>query len=458
MNSKERILLVEDDDDLRASCRQVLLGAGYEVLEACDARAAEPLILRELLDLVITDLRMPNGGGEHVVRTVKGATPDVPVVVVTAYPTVESAVSGFRDGIADYILKPFTSDQLIEAIHRALSTKHADDSSTLARRMGAHAPDMPFMLGGSPAFRALLADIRRIAPLDGNALVLGETGSGKELVARAIHSFSKRKNHPLVVVNCAAIPENLLEAELFGYERGAFTGANAAKTGLLEEAHEGSLFLDEVAELTAPAQAKLLRALEDKAVRRVGAVRSRPADARIIAATHKNLAQAVEEGRFREDLFYRLSVLDIRLPPLRDRPEDILPLAVAFLDRFCKESDRKVVGFTEEAVQRLVEHSWPGNVRELQNAVQKGFSRAEGSVITADDLVLGRSPAAPHPAPVGTAQRHTKAVAEFEREHIKEALERNEGNVTHAAKALGVHRTTLQRLMKRLGLTGAAES
>jgi two-component system response regulator HydG len=459
MTSKERILVVEDDEDLRTSCRQVLVGAGYDVLVAGDPVEAEPLILREMLDLVITDLRMPHGGGEKVVHIVKGATPDVPVLVVTAYPTVESAVRGFRDGIADYILKPFTGDQLLDAIRRALGAKRADDSSALARRMGANAPDMPFMLGGSPAFRALLADIRRIAPLDGNALVLGETGSGKELVARAIHAFSKRKTHPLIVVNCAAIPENLLESELFGYERGAFTGATTPKAGLLEEAHEGSLFLDEVAELTAAAQAKLLRCLEEKAVRRVGATRSRPADARIIAATHKNLAQAVADGKFREDLFYRLSVLDIRVPPLRDRPEDVLPLAVAFLDRLCKESDRRVVGFTEEAVDRLVEHSWPGNVRELQNAVQKAFSRAEGSVIIADDLVLGRSSTpAQHPVATGTPQRRTKALAEFEREHVKEALERNEGNVTHAAKALGVHRTTLQRLMKRLGLTGAAES
>ena len=463
----ERILLVEDDDDLRDSCRQVLESGGYEVLEAASPLEAEPIILREFLDLVITDLRMPHGGGEQVVRTVKGATPDVPVVVITAYPSVESAVRTFRDGIADYILKPFTSAQFLDGVGRALSTKRADDSSTLARRMGASVPDMPSMLGGSPAFRTLLTDIRRVAPLEGNVLVLGETGSGKELVARSVHAFSRRKAHPLIVMNCAAIPENLLESEIFGYERGAFTGAVAAKAGLLEEAHEGSLFLDEVAELTLPAQAKLLRCLEEKAVRRVGSVRARPVDARIIAATHTNLEQAVHEGKFREDLFYRLSVLDVRLPPLRDRPEDVLPLAVAFLDRLCKDSDRKVVGFTEEAVERLMDHPWPGNIRELQNAVQKGFARAESSVITADDLVLGRTSHGAHaPTAPGASQapssvvpeRRTKALAEFEREHVKEVLDRHDGNVTHAAKALGIHRTTLQRLAKRLGLSSVSES
>ena len=456
MTPTERILLVEDDEDLRSSCRQVLASAGYEVLEAGDALEAEPIVLREVIDLVITDLRMPHGGGEQVVHVVKSTTPDVPVVVITAYPSVESAVRAFRDGIADYILKPFTGEQLLDAVKRALSTKRADDSSILARRMGATVPELPAMLGGSPAFRAMLAEIRRVAPLEGNVLVTGETGSGKELVARAVHGFSRRASHALVVVNCAAIPENLLESELFGHERGAFTGAVAPKSGLLEEAHEGSLFLDEVAELTASAQAKLLRCLEDKAVRRVGSVRSRPVDARVIAATHKHLPEEVEQGRFREDLFYRLSVLDVRVPPLRDRPEDVLPLAVSFLDKLSKESERSVVGFTEEALERLMDHAWPGNVRELQNVVQKGFARAEGAVIGADDLVLAHAPGASAVAVAGgsTPRRWNKAVAEFEREHVRETLDLHDGNVTHAAKALGVHRTTLQRLMKRLGLAG----
>lgn len=460
MTPSERILLVEDDEDLRTSCRQVLESAGYEVLEAGSALTAEPLILREILDLVVTDLRMPDGGGEQVVRIVKNATPDVPVVVITAYPTVESAVRTFREGIVDYILKPFTGGQLLDAIGRALSTKRAGDSSALARHRGSNVPEMPNMLGGSPAFRTMLGEIRRVAPLEGNVLIHGETGSGKELVARAVHAFSKRSAHALVVVNCAAIPENLLESELFGHDRGAFTGAVAAKAGLLEEAHEGSLFLDEVAELTPAAQAKLLRCLEEKAVRRVGSVRARPADTRVIAATHKNLAQQVREGRFREDLFYRLSVLDVNVPPLRDRPEDVLPLAVAFLDRLCQQCGLSVVGFTDEAIERLMDHPWPGNVRELQNAVQKGFSRAESTVITAEDLVLGHVPGAataPATAPgAASPQRWTRALAEFEREHVNEALEKNDGNVTHAAKALGVHRTTLQRLMKRLGLPSAS--
>jgi len=353
----------------------------------------------------------------------------------------------------DYILKPFTGGQLLDAIGRALSTKRAGDSSALARHRGSNVPEMPNMLGGSPAFRTMLGEIRRVAPLEGNVLIHGETGSGKELVARAVHAFSKRSAHALVVVNCAAIPENLSSRAL-RHDRGAFTGAVAAKAACSRRRTRArSSSTSRGAHARGTSEAAALPRREGGAACRLGPRAS--GGHRVIAATHKNLAQQVREGRFREDLFYRLSVLDVNVPPLRDRPEDVLPLAVAFLDRLCQQCGLSVVGFTDEAIERLMDHPCPETSASCRTR-SEGLLRAESTVITAEDLVLGHAQgAAPAPG-TATPQRWTRALAEFEREHVNEALERNDGNVTHAAKALGVHRTTLQRLMKRLGLPSAS--
>ncbi|HEX7476233.1 MAG TPA: sigma-54 dependent transcriptional regulator [Polyangiales bacterium] len=451
MTTHERILLVEDDDDMRASLRQVLENAGHSVLEASSARDAEPLLVSEVVDLVITDLRMPNGGGEEVLKHVKAITPGTPVLVVTAYPSVESAIESFRGGVADYLLKPFTDTQLIESVDRALAARRAGDRAALLRHIGASAPDMPNMIGASRAFAAMLTSIRRFAPLEGAVLIHGETGSGKELVARTIHALSRRTGGQFVVVNCAAIPENLIESELFGHEKGAFTGAISTKQGLFEAANEGSLFLDEVAELSPAAQAKLLRCLEERAVRRVGALRPRPADVRIIAASHKELGALVGEGKFREDLLYRLAVLEVRVPPLRERPQDIPTLAVHFLDRLRTEAGREIVGFDEEAMTKLVQHSWPGNVRELQNVVQKGFANAAPPMIGGADIHFRTTGTTATPSTASSSEL-TSAVDTFEYSHVVDALKLHAGNITHTAKTLGIHRTTLQRLIKRLGI------
>lgn len=450
MKYSERILLVEDDEDMRESCRQVQEAAGHVVVEAGSAREAEPILLREEFDLVITDLRMPHGGGEEVLRLVKSISPETPVLVITAYPSVESAIEAFRGGVTDYLLKPFTGPELLEAIDRAMAAKHAGDRAALLRRIGSRSDEMPELMGSSDAFRSMLVAIRRIAPVDGAVLIRGETGSGKELVTRAIHRLSTRSAGRLVNVNCAAIPENLIEAELFGYDKGAFTGAMTSKAGLFEAADKGSLFLDEVAELSASAQAKLLRCIEVKAVRRLGSLQARPVDARIIAATHKDLREEVLAGRFREDLYYRLAVLEVRVPPLRERPEDILALAAHFLDRFHQPAGREVVGFSEAAVERLTQHHWPGNVRELQNVIQRALASSTASLIEADEITLMAS-ASPR-AETAVPERRRWAIDEYERGHVVEALAEHDSNVTHTAKALGVHRTTLQRLMKRLGI------
>ncbi len=443
----ERVLLVEDDEDMRASLRQVLEDAGHKVLEAAGASDAEPLLLTEVIDLVITDLRMPNGGGEDVLKHVKAITPGTPVLVVTAYPSVESAIESFRGGVADYLLKPFSGPQLLEAVGRALAARRAGDRAALLRHLGARAPDMPHMIGASRSFAAMLATLRRFAPLEGAVLIHGETGSGKELVARTIHALSRRATGQFVVVNCAAIPENLIESELFGHEKGAFTGAIAATQGLFEAANGGSLFLDEVAELSPAAQAKLLRCLEERAVRRVGALRPRPADVRIIAASHKDLGVLAQEDKFREDLLYRLAVLEVRVPPLRERPEDVATLAVHFLDRLRAETNREIVGFDEDAIAKLAHHSWPGNVRELQNVVQKAFANAAPPLIGGLDITFRSAGGA-----AANRGELTSALDTFESTHVTDVLKLHGGNITHTAKELGIHRTTLQRLIKRLGI------
>ncbi len=447
MSNKERILLVEDDDDMRASCREVLEMAGHVVLEASSAKEAGPILNNETVDLIVTDLRMPDGGGEEVLREVKALCPGTPVLVVTAYPAAESAIEAFRGGVADYLLKPFTATQLIEAINRALAARYADDRAELLRHLGAGAPDLPQMIGASSAFQQLIADIRRVAPLDGAVQIQGEAGSGRQLVARAIHALSHRAGKPFAVVKCAGVAENLIEAELFGCEKGAFAGATSTKPGPFETASGGLLFIDDVAELSLTTQGKVLRCLDERAVRRVGALRTRPAAVRIITGTHKDLGKLVAEGKFRQDLLHRLAVLEVRVPSLRERREDIPTLAVHFLDRMRAETKRDVLGFDEEAFHKLVSHQWPGNVRELQNVIQKAFASCAPPVITATDLVLraGAGAAADAHPPISVLEA-------LEHRHVSAALQAQKGDMTHTAKVLGVRRTTLQRLIERLGI------
>ncbi len=452
MSGGELLLLVEDDSEMRASCRQALEEAGYRVRDAASPREAEPILAREAVDLVVTDLRMPEGGARAVQQAVRDNAPGLPVILITAYPSVESAVEAFRAGAVDYLLKPFTRDQLLEAAAGALEARRARDRSELLRVAARPDPDFEGMIGRSPRFHGMLAEIRRAGPLDAPVLILGETGSGKELVARSVHRLSRRAAAPWVAVNCAAVPEPLLEAELFGYEKGAFTGAAAAKPGLLELAHGGSLLLDEVGDLPAGAQGKLLRALEERTCRRVGGLEGRPADVRVVAATHRDLVREMRTGGFREDLYYRLSALEIRVPPLRERPEDVPLLAVAFLERLKSRGDAGAAeAFSEEALDALGQRPWPGNVRQLQNVVQRACARARGPLLAAGDLAEPGTEAPGEPAHEDMS-RHRDAVARFERTLVEETLDRSGGNVTHAAQALGIHRTTLQRLMRRLAI------
>jgi two-component system, NtrC family, response regulator PilR len=453
MSEEGTVLLVEDDVSMRESLVAGLEFEGYRVISAGSPKEAEPLLLHEIVDLVITDLKMPDGGGLRMVELVREAAPETPVIMITAFPSVESAVSALKSGVVDYLIKPFTPDQLAAAAKGALCAGQARDRAMLMRGMGPVDVDVPEIVGSSEALRELLHQVRRVAAFNAHVLILGETGTGKELVARALHRLSPRSGRPFVAINCAAIPDTLFESELFGHVKGAFTGAVTAKKGLLEQADGGTLFLDEIGDLSPTSQAKLLRTLESGTCRKVGGTAERPVDVRVVSAANRDLQEEVRAGLFREDIFYRLAALEVRLPPLRERSDDVPQLASFFLDQLAEGSE--VGGFSEEAIGLLESYEWPGNVRELQNAVQRLLARASGKFITGEDVI--RSGVVGHkqklkqslPSP---RNRREAVMSGLERRHLARVLEEHDGNVTHAARALGVHRTTLQRLMVKHGL------
>ena len=450
MTATESILLVEDDPGMRDTCADALEDIGYQVFTAADPSEAEPILLREVLDLVITDLRMPKGGGTAVVAMVRDYMPHVPVILITAFPSVKSAVAAMKTGVVDYLIKPFDIEQFSRAVEAALQQGRARDRTELIQRMARPDQEAPRIIGSSTVMRRLLADLRRVATMTGDVLIHGETGTGKELVARALHRFSTRAGGPFVAVNCASIPENLFESEIFGHEKGAFTDAIRAKPGLLEQADGGVLFLDEVGELPMTSQAKLLRAIDEKACRRVGGLESRNVDVRVVSATNRDLRKEMTEGRFREDMFYRLSPLEVRVPALRDRPGDVMQLAVHFLGEYQVPERTKIVGFSDGALSQLCNYPWPGNVRELQNAVYKILACANSSVVSEDDVE--RSGAIPTSSNGGLDGARKERLGTFDCDYLSTVLEEHDHNVTQTAKSLGIHRTTLQRLMRKYGL------
>lgn len=453
MLEKSKILLVEDDSDMRETCKQSLEEAGCTVIEASSPKESEPILLRETIDLIITDLKMPHGGGREVIRLAKSISPLIPIILITAYPSVNSAVDSFKSGVVDYLIKPFTNDQMMEAVVTSLKTIWAKDRSELLLGIKPQDSAMSEILGNSTAVKRMLSDIRRIAPMSGHVMVFGETGSGKELVSKAIHRFSLRAHRPMVNINCAALPETLLESELFGYEKGAFTDARTPHSGLLEQANGGILFLDEIADMSLMAQAKLLRVIEQKKCRRLGGSKIYDADVRIVAATHKNLKEEVAQKRFRDDLYYRISVLEINVPALRERKEDISLLAVNFLDKFIKENKTKTIdGFSDEALNMLPDYHWPGNIRELHNVLQKVFAVSNGPLITENDIIQSRALKISEENKFPCSSPMNEAILKFEKEFIEDALKNHNGNISKTALDLGIHRTSLQRLIKKLGI------
>jgi DNA-binding NtrC family response regulator len=449
------ILIVEDEPEMAAVVEQALTRRGYKATQANSANAAWDLLEREDYDVVITDINMKGMSGVELTDRVAKNRKDTPVIVMTAFGSLETAIATMRAGAFDFITKPFEIEQLIVAVERAVQNKALREEVKrlkLEVEVARAKPSADF-IGDSPAMKKVHEMIARVAETDATVLVTGESGSGKELVARDVHRRGKRKDGPFVAINCAALPETLLESELFGHVKGAFTDAKTAKKGLFVEASGGTLFLDEIGEMPLGMQAKLLRAFEERSVRPVGGTTETAFDARLVAATNRDLESLVESGRFREDLYYRINVVHIDLPPLRARGNDVLVLAQAFINRYAAPMEKSVKGFSSAVAERLLSYAWPGNVRELQNCIERALALARFEELTVEDLPPKVREYKPSFVVVA-ADDPTDLVSmeEVERRYIQRVMEAVGQNKTQAAKVLGFDRTTLYRKLERYKL------
>src|SRR5437868_6250725 len=446
-----RILIVDDQRNMRTTTALVLRQQGYQVTEAESGEVALSRLLVEPFDVVLTDLKMAPLDGLAVLRGALQVAPNTQVIVMTGYGTVESAVEAMQLGAYDYVSKPFKENELRMRVQRALERRRLIVEVGLFSDEFRERYKLDNLVGRSAPMRELLSKVVRVAPTDVTVLITGESGTGKELIARAIHVNSRRATRPFVPVNCAAISETLLESELFGHVKGAFTGAVKLRQGLFEEASGGTFFFDEIAETTPAFQVMLLRVIQEHEIRRVGDNESIPVDVRVIAATNQDLKQAIAEKRFREDLFYRLNVVPLHAPPLRDRKEDISLLAQHFISRFNHRNGARRV-LTRGALQKMTAYDFRGNVRELENAVEQAAALAHGDEIEADDVFIESGPG-PSPAEAATGVRSlAQEVDDAERHAIEAAVERNGGQLEKVARELDVSTTTLWRKMKRLGM------
>ena len=456
---RKRILIVDDEPSLRKVLRAHLGRAGYEVETAEDGEAAVQALDEAPFDLVVSDLRMPRMDGMGLLGWCRTHHPGLPVVLITAHGTVDSAVEAIKQGAYDYITKPFDQEELRSIISRALATEERS-----RRRLQVGENGRFDIIGRTPAMRGVFDLVDKIASSPTTVLVTGESGTGKELVARAIHQQSNRTSEPFIQVNCGAIPENLFESELFGHERGAFTGAVTSRPGRFELANGGTLFLDEIGELPRDMQVKLLRVLQERRFERVGGVRSIEVDVRLVAATNRDLATEVKAGRFREDLYYRLNVVPVRLPALRERPDDIPLLVEHFISRFNKRLDRAVEGVTPEATAAMMAHPWPGNIRELENLIERAVLLSEAPMISLGAMPGLEGPSsAPSERPADIEDMGLKDyvrayTAKLERARIRRVLDAEGGNVTRAARRLEISRKSLQMKMKEYGLRDDPDS
>ncbi len=448
-----RILLVEDEPILRLTLANDLADDGYDVTCAADGAEGLDLIRGHAFEAALLDLKLPKADGLTVLRSFKAANPQGHAVMMTAYGTIQSAVAAMKAGATDYLLKPFSPEDLLTLLRGLLAAhrRPAGDGADGDARRAPGARHFGELIYASEAMARVCDLLATVARSDATVLIQGETGTGKELAARAIHHASARQAHPLVAVACAAIPETLLEAELFGHEKGAFTGAIRERKGRFELANRGTLFLDEIADLGPAVQAKLLRVLQEKEFERVGGTQTIKTDVRLISATRKRLEDEVLAGRFREDLFYRLKVITITLPPLRERKEDVLPLAAHFLEKYRRPLGKDIQGLSPEACRRLLTHPWPGNIRELEASIQRAVTMAEASTLTPEDLFPEATPGAPAPAGV-SAHPLTDAIHETERRYLQEVLLSVGGQRKRAAEILGISRKTLWKKLKQFGL------
>jgi DNA-binding NtrC family response regulator len=445
-----KILVVDDDADMRGLLSDVLESDGYRVGTAESGEKALQALAEEQYDLVLTDLRMKGMLGTALLSEIKHRYPDTGVILMTAFGTVETAIEAMKGGAMDYLIKPVKTDDVLRTAGRAAREVQLRREVTHLRREVYKEYSFHQILGKSRPMQEVFELIRRVADSPSNLLITGESGTGKELVAKAIHYNSDRRDRPFVPVNSAAIPEQLLESELFGHMRGAFTDAKADRPGLFEEAQKGTLFLDEISELPLMLQAKLLRAIQEREIRRVGSTKSIPVDVRIIAATNLNLADEVKAKHFREDLYYRLNVIEIRLPPLRDRRDDIPLLVEYFLHKCAKASRKPLQGITESSLALLIDYAWPGNVRELENIIERAVTLARGEKIMPEDLPATVQGSRGDRRVLDDAAERTLPLQEVEWEYIKKILEKTGGNKYQAAQALGIDRKTLYRKLAEM--------
>jgi len=440
----ESILIVDDEFSVRDSLCRWFRREGFQVTGAETAAEALKAIQEHPYEVALIDIKMPGMDGLELQDHVHRIDPQTAVIIITAFASVDTAVRALKHGAFDYVTKPVDPDELTHLVRRALEQRRLQEENMHLRETIDELAGVDRIVGDSPPMRKVMELVEHVAKTDATVLIRGESGTGKELIARAIHSGSKRRYFPIVAVNCGALPENLLESELFGHEKGAFTGAEYLRKGKIELADGGTLFLDEVGGINVKMQIDLLRVLETKELSRVGGTRPIRADFRVICATNDNLELAVTEGRFREDFYYRVNVFTIDLPPLRARRADVPALARYFLDRFARQMDKRITGIDPEAMDLLTAYDWPGNVRELSNAIERAMVVGGPPSIRPEDLPL--------PRPIGREVRGAESLAEMEKRHITEVLRRTGGNVTRAAEILKVDRVTVYNKIKKYGL------
>ena len=455
--TRERVLIVDDEADMLENCQRILGRAGYRCLTSKDPREAATILESERPDLLLTDLKMPGMDGLELLRHARQVDPQIPVIILTAFATVESAVAAVKEGAFDYLPKPFSVDQLTLAVDRALAQRRLALENLRLREQLQGTYGLENIIGRSPTMAQVFELVRKTARSEANILIVGESGTGKELIARAIHANSPRASGAFVPVDCASLPENLLESELFGHEKGAFTGAARTKPGLLETAHRGTVFLDEIAELPTGLQVKLLRVLQERQIRRVGGTRQIDVDVRVVSATNRDLRELVTKGQFREELYYRVNVIAIPLPPLRDRKGDVTLLAHTFLKKYGRARERPLREIDPEALRLLEDYPWPGNVRELQNVIERACALSDGESLAIRDLPehlrsqqagSGSSPAVPA-TDLPLKEAKARWLHDVEATYLTELLKRHDGNVSQAARAAGIDRKTFHRLINK---------
>jgi DNA-binding NtrC family response regulator len=452
-----RILVVEDEKIIRQAVKRLLERQGHEIFEADSLHVAKELTFSDY-DMIISDLRLPGGNGTELIELAG----DVPVLIMTSYASLRSAVDAMKLGAVDYIAKPFDHEEMLLTVERILKQRNLSRTNEVLQHEVAKEYPVTGIIGSCQLMQNLFSKISKVAPTDATVLIQGESGTGKELVARALHTQSRRKDAPMISVNCAAIPESLIESELFGHEKGAFTGAATLRLGLVEAADGGTLFLDEIGELPLEAQARLLRVLQEGEIRRVGSVQSRKVDVRLIAATHRNLKELASKAEFREDLYYRLNVLELHLPPLRARGKDVIELAEFMLQRSCEKMNRSTMILTDASRQAISQYQWPGNVRELENAIERAVILADGDDITPENMAIDVSPDQYVPQILKENLLEPEATSSNESNQgdlslddyfMHFVLENEDGmNETDLARKLGVSRKCLWERRQRLGI------